>query len=179
MKVIVKANTDIQVVAEAAAETQGLEPTALTVDKWLKWLHSEHSMIRVYQISIELIGIPYYVSVHLVRHKIGVEPFVRSQRDTSINPVDYDRRKAPQDALVNHRMILNPQAIINISHVRMCNNADVATREVWHNVYQAIKEHENPYISAIAEVMMPRCEYRGGVCHELRPCGRYPHYLQF
>jgi len=178
MEVIVKANTDIRVVAEAAAETQGLEPAALTVDKWLKWLHSEHSMIRAYQISIEMIGIPYYVSVHLVRHKIGVEHFVRSQRGTSINPVDYDRRKAPQDALVNHKMVLNPQALINISQVRLCNKADVATREVWHNVYQAIKEHKNPYISAIAEVMVPRCEYRGGICHELQPCGRYPHYLQ-
>jgi len=178
MKVIVKANTDIQEVAEAAAETQGVKASPLTVDKWLKWLHSEHSMIRVYQISIELIGIPYYVSVHLVRHKIGVEPFVRSQRDTSMNPVEYDRCKAPQDALVNHRMVLNPQALINISQVRMCNKADKATRGVWNEVFLAIKGHENPYVSAIANVMMPRCEYRGGVCHELKPCGRYPHYTE-
>jgi len=176
MEIIVSAETDIRLVARAAAETQGIETSSLTVGRWLRWLRSEHSMIRLYQISIRLVGIPSYVSVHLVRHKIGVEHFVRSQRDTSMNPVDYDRRKAPQDALVNHRMVLNPQSLINISQVRLCNKADQATRNVWYNVLLVIWGHENPYISAISEVMMPRCEYRGGVCHELRPCGKYPHY---
>lgn len=176
MEIIVSAETDIQTVARAAADTQGIDPVQLTVDRWLKWLHSEHSMIRLYQISIKLVGIPSYVSVHLVRHKIGAEHFVRSQRDTSMNPVDYDRRRAPQDALVNHRMVLNPQSLINISQVRLCSKADHETRNVWHHVLLAIQGHEDPYISAISEVMMPRCEYRGGVCHELQPCGRCPHY---
>jgi len=178
MNVTVNADTDVQAVALATAETQGFEPRGLTVETWKRWLHSEHSMIRNYQISIRLEDIPYYVSVHLVRHKIGVEHFVRSQRPTSMNPVGYDRRKAPQDALVNHRMVLNPQALINISQVRMCVQADRTTRFTWNQIQSAIRTHENPFISAIAEVMMPRCDYRGGVCFELKCCGRYTHYSE-
>ncbi len=178
MKIIIKADTDIQSVADAAAETQGFEPRDLTVDTWLKWLFAEHSMIRLYQISIRLEDIPYYVSVHLVRHKIGVEHFVRSQRPTSMNPVEYNRCKAPQDALVNHRMVLNPQALINISRVRLCNQADMVTCRVWSRVRQVVGGHENPYISAVGDVMMPRCEYRGNICYELSSCGKYVHYSE-
>ena len=177
MKVSIEPSTNIRLVALAAARTQGRPIKTLSPETWLRWLHAEHSMIRNYWLAIDMVGIPYYVSVHLVRHKIGVEHFVRSQRPDSMNPVDYDRRQAPQDALVSHLMVANAQALINISQVRLCSKADNATWQVWRAVKQAIQNHPDPYVSAIAEVMVPRCVYRGGVCHELRSCGDGHHYL--
>ena len=115
-------------------------------------------------------AIPYYVSVHLLRHKVGVEHFVRSQRPTSMNPVDCDRRQASQDALVDHTMILNPQALIAISRKRLCNKADVVTQNIWRQVRDEIAGDDNLYIAAVAEVMIPDCMYRGA-CHEVQPCG--------
>ena len=168
--------SNIRFVAKAAAITQGLSASTLSVQTWRKWLHAEHSIIRNYLLSVELINVPYYVSVHLVRHKIGVEHFVRSQRPSSTNPVDYDRNQAPQDSPVNHLMIANAQALINISQVRLCGKADPVTRRVWERVKLAISEHHDPYVKVVAEVMVPRCLYRGGVCHELKSCGRSPHY---
>ena len=177
MNINVESLSDIRLVARAAAVTQGKAPIELSPATWLKWLNAEHSMIRCYWLAVELVNIPSYVSVHLVRHKIGVEHFVRSQRPDSMNPVDYDRRQAPQDAPVNHLMVANAQALINISQIRLCNKADNATWTIWRTVKKVIREHSDPYTSAIAEVMMPRCIYRGGVCHELRPCGAVQHYL--
>jgi len=170
--IAIRSLTNVQECARVARLTQGLKGDNVSLETWRKWLWAEHAMIRVFILAIEMHNIPYYASVHLVRHKIGVEHFVRSQRPTAMNPVDYDRRKAPQDALVNHTMILNPQALINISRKRLCNKADVITQSIWRQVYQTIAEHDDPFVAAIATVMMPDCEYRGGVCHEIAPCGK-------
>ena len=176
MRVTVEPSAGIRGVALAAATTQGKSIRTLSPETWLRWLHAEHSMIRNYWLVIKLTSVPYYVSMHLVRHKIGVEHFVRSQRPDSMNPVDYDRGQAPQDTPVNHTMFANAQAMINISQVRLCKKADPATQETWHAVKRAVRRHPDPYVSAIAEVMAPRCVYRGSVCHELKPCGVSPHY---
>lgn len=168
--VTVRPLTDVHECARVAHFTQGMEGDSLSLSTWRKWLRAEHSMIRVFILAIEMRDIPYYVSVHLVRHKIGVEHFVRSQRPTSMNPVEYDRREAPQDALVDHTMILNPQALINISRKRLCNKADMVTQNIWRQVRDEVAGDDNLYIAVIAEVMLPDCEYHGGICHEITPC---------
>ena len=161
---------DIQECGRVARATQGLTGNIVPLRTWKKWLDAEHSQIRVFLLSIEITDIPYYVSTCLVRHKIGVEHFVRSQRPTAMNPVDYDRRKAPQDAPVNHIMVLNPQALINISRKRLCNKVNPVLGRLWPSVREVIRRHRDPYVAAIADVMMPDCEYRGR-CHEIVPCG--------
>ncbi len=178
MKIKVRALNNIADVFEAAAITQNKGLILPTVKTWSKWLNSEHSMIRCFGLRIELTDVPYYVHVHLVRHKIGCEWFVRSQRPTALNPVEYDRRKAPQDAPINLILDTNPQAIINISQVRLCTKADKNTLYVWNNIGWAIRQHSDPYIATISDVMKKRCIYRGGVCYELQSCGISPHYLE-
>ena len=167
----VRALVDVQECGKVARATQGLTGNIVSLKTWQKWLKAEHSMIRVFLLSIEMTNISYFVSVHLVRHKFGVEHFVRSQRPTSMNPVEYDRNEAPQNAPVNHIMVLNPQSLINISRKRLCNKADPITRRLWHTVRNIISHHKDPYVAAIADVMMPDCEYRGR-CHEVVSCGK-------
>lgn len=167
----VRALSNVQNCAAFARLTQGLGYSLVSLEAWKSWLKAEHSMIRALILEVSMKNIPYFVSVHFVRHKVGVEHFVRSQRDTAMRPVNYDRRKAPQDALVDHTMVLNPQVLINISRRRLCNKADPVTQAVWWRVREAVEEHDDPYVAAIAEVMVPNCVYRGS-CFEIKSCGK-------
>ena len=107
--------------------------------------------------------IPYYSSVHLVRHKFGVEHFVQSQR---VNP---DRGAERQDALVTHAMDLNFQALVNMSRKRLCYKADATTRAIMVQIVEELRKVD----PISASFCVPECIYRGKVCHELRPCGKY------
>ena len=57
-------------------EERGKEPSS----EWKRrMLLARHSPIQAVFYRIRMDGIPYWVSVHLVRHKVGVDHFVRSQ----------------------------------------------------------------------------------------------------
>jgi hypothetical protein len=122
----------------------------------------EHSPIRLLNFTIQLYDIPSWVSVHLVRHKIGVEHFVQSQRS---DRTGICRDKLPQDTPVNHRLALNAQALINISRKRLCYKAATETRAVWDSVIFCII----PVEPELAECCVPNCVYQGG-CVEYAPC---------
>ena len=54
--------------------TQGSEKFAVPSESWRrKLIASEHSPARTLMFTIALWNVPYFVSVHLVRHKFGVE----------------------------------------------------------------------------------------------------------
>lgn len=70
-----------QAVKNRAMETIGLESGKYPDSKWKREiLLAEHSPIRLIELTIRMKGIPYWVSVHLVRHKYGIEHFVSTQR---------------------------------------------------------------------------------------------------
>lgn len=152
-------------VADAARTTIGMEkgsrePSA----SWKKtMLLAEHSPIRQLHIRWKWVDIKYWVSVHFVRHKIGIEHFVRTQRTdrTGVN-----RDELQQSTLVAHECIANAQAIINISRKRLCQQASEETREAWKMVLDRLKDKE----PEMYQVMVPECIYRG-FCPELRSCG--------
>lgn len=146
----------------AGKDNEGREPS----ETWKhKALRAEHSMIRYLRWVIRMEGIPYYVSVHLTRHKVGVEHFVRSQRNDRQS--NYDRRAMRQDAPVNHIMVINAQALITMANRRLCGKADEATREVMGMVRDAVNTC-NPEMKPF---LLPMCECRGE-CREMTPCGR-------
>ena len=136
------------------------EPT----DDWKrKILKCEHSPIRKMIFNIKMIDIPYYVSVHIVRHKIGIEHFVKTQRT---DRTGIERSELLQGALVTHEIDINLQALITISRKRLCNKADAKTIELWKLVVNSIFEYD----SIISDSLVPECIYRG-FCPEFRSCG--------
>ena len=80
--------------------------------------------------------IPYYVSVHFVRHHIGVNHYIQSQRNDRQS--NYDRTKAPQDALVSHIMSVNAQELVFMAHKRLCNQADPFTKAVMREIVRQV-----------------------------------------
>jgi hypothetical protein len=118
---------------------------------------AEHSPIRTRMFVVEMYEIPTYVSVHFVRHKIGVEHFVQSNRGAS--------EIVTRDTPVNHMMFLNAQALIQMARKRLCGKSSEKTRELMGEI-----RHHLAYVDqALAAHMVPECEYRG-FCPELKPC---------
>ena len=132
----------------------------------------EHSPIRTQIFAVEMVGIPNFVSVHFVRHKIGVEHFVQTMRtDRGADVV------ANRTTPTNHLMIANAQALINMARKRLCHKASFETREVMAKIRTAIGGVDH----ALGNVMVPECQYRGFICHERTACGQMPnvkHYLE-
>jgi hypothetical protein len=126
-----------------------------------KMLLAEHSPIRHLIFSWKWLNLKYWVSVHFVRHKFGIEHFVRTQRTDRTGK---DRNKASQDSFVEHGCLANAQAIINISRKRLCSQASPETRQAWKSVLKNLKEPE------LISVCVPDCIYRGH-CYEINPCG--------
>lgn len=100
-----------------------------------KLLISEHSPLRHSLITIEIDNIPFYVMGHLVRHSVGVTPYVRTSREDRTGVPRSERR---QTDLVDMRMDLNIQSLINISRKRLCNQADATTQKIWWMVLREI-----------------------------------------
>lgn len=127
-----------------------------------KILKAEHSPIRTLMFTVRM-AIPYYVSVHFVRHKYGVEHYVTSQRNDRQD--GYDRRGARQDAPVVHIMDLNAQALMAMARRRLCGKADPETQAVMASISGAVLE-KCPEFSGF---LVPMCRYRQ-TCPEFTPC---------
>lgn len=130
-----------------------------------RYLKSEHSPIRTLTFIIKM-DIPYCNSVHFVRHKLGVEHFVQSQRNDRQD--NYDRTKAPQDAPVTHIMYVNAQELMFMARKRLCGKADATTQKIMREIVKAVLK-TNPEFE---DVLVPQCQYLHS-CPEFAPCGRW------
>lgn len=151
---------------QCALGTMGRETETPPTQEWLhRILEARHSPIRELTFRFVL-EVPYWVSVHLVRHHVGFQPYVQSQRNDRQSR--YDRTKAPQDAPVTMRVSLNAEALMTLANKRLCMKASEETRWV---VEQMCRQAEEK-LPALRGLCVPMCEYHGGVCHEMQSCGR-------
>lgn len=135
-----------------------------THDWKVRLLKANHSPIRTLQFCFRLTDIPYWVSVHLVRH-VHATPFVSTQRDDRQDK--YDRDSARQDAPVTMCWYMNAEELITIAHKRLCMQASKPTREV----VKLICDEVVKLCPEFEELLVPNCKYRGGKCDEFHPCG--------
>lgn len=135
----------------------------------IEWRHrmleARHSPIRFLTISFDLFDVPYWLTNELCRHHVGVEKFVKSQRND--RQKEYDRNAARQDAPVNMIMDFNAEGFLTFCNKRLCNKASKEMREL-------VDEMKNQLIERCPEfkgLVVPMCFNNGFVCHELEPCG--------
>ena len=144
--------------------TVGKESTKAPTNEWIERLvKAEHSPIRELWFGIKM-TIPYWVSVHFVRHHIGVNHYVQTQRTDRTGT---DRNEKRQDEVVSHIMSINAQELINMSHKRLCKQASKETRAVMQMIVDEVVKVA-PYMK---EVLVPLCKYRNGKCTEMFSCG--------
>ena len=160
---------------------------------------AEHSPIRCDVYWVELLGVPTASSVHFVRHKLGVEHFVGSNRPDRpggvFDPsdellalahmvIEFARsEECTDESLVKlrplldlvrnipltHGMHINAQALITMARKRLCHQADKTT-VAW---MEAIKEGVLQVKPDLAFYMQKMCDYRMGYCPENKPCGDF------
>lgn len=144
--------------------TVGKNSTKAPTDEWIERLvKAEHSPIRELWFGIKM-TIPYWVSVHFVRHHIGVNHYVQTQRTDRTGT---DRNEKRQDEVVSHIMSINAQELINMSHKRLCKQASKETRQVMQMIVDEVVKVA-PYMK---DVLVPLCKYRNGKCTEMFSCG--------
>lgn len=135
-------------------------------------LEARHSPIRRLKLSFLIEDIPYWVACELRTH-VHDMPFVadfnvyiKSSRNDRQG--EFDRNAARQDHPVNMQIDMNGEQIMILANKRLCKQATKEARAVVRMMC-AEAEKENPeYVG----LLVPMCEYHGGVCHEMRPCGR-------
>ena len=127
-----------------------------------KSFRAKHSLIRsnVYQVIMK--NIPSFVATHFVRHKVGVEHFISTWREDRIwIPNEELNRLSP----VNHTMIINAEALMNISYKRLCYKASPETLEVMEEIKKKVEEI-HPELS---ECLHRNCIEKG-FCPEYKSC---------
>lgn len=146
--------------------TVGLTPKTKVTEQWkIRLIKSEHSPMRELWFGFKL-EIPYWVSVHLVRHHIGCNHYVQSQRNDRQDK--YDREKAAQGEMVSHIFSINAQELVQVAHKRLCNQASKETREVVEEMCKLVTDNYPEFKG----ILVPLCDYRNGKCTEFFPCGR-------
>ena len=90
---------------------------------------------------------------------------MQSQRNDRQN--NYDRTKAPQDAIVSHMMYVNAQELMFMARRRLCMQADLFTRKVMAEICMQVIE----LCPEFDGTLEPMCSYRGGRCTEFNCCG--------
>lgn len=166
VKVSVKQISGWDRAKECALQTIGKKMVNLPDEEWeRKMLLCEHAPIRAVEYDIKIENVPYYVVMHIVRHHIGIEKYVTTQRDDRTS-LSIPRAEKPQGQLVSVMLCCNAQALINISRLRLCGCADKDTIAVWRKVRSEIAKVD----PVMAEFMVRQCVYRGA-CTEVKCCG--------
>ena len=152
-------------VKRRALVTVGKRPMDKPRTEWRKAiLRARHSPIRYLVYSFYIHDVPTWVSTHLVRHHVGIQPYVRSQRNDRQH--DYDRNAARQDTPVDMIVDVNAEALQTLANKRLCNLAAAETREVVREMCRLAVEHTPEML----DVLVPDCVRHGGICYEMHPC---------
>ncbi len=158
MRVIATKLTDVSLLRRACEMTMHDRISKVSL---VDMYRCEHSPMRTQIFWIELHSIPTFVSTHMRTHSVGVTHFVQSNRDDSPGASINAHRWTP----VNHGLLANAQALVNISRKRLCRKSHPETIRIWRMVCSAIHTCDTD----LARFMVPDCEYRGQ-CYELTPC---------
>jgi thymidylate synthase ThyX len=154
------------------AELEELERATLSKTMWKKLVRTAHgvphSPLRAIEYRFYIKNIPSWVSVHLVRHHIGCQPYVTSQRPDRTGE-EIDRSKEPQGALVNMIWDLNANALIDIAKARLCINASTETRDVVTEMRKKLIESNDMLDTEVGANMVAPCDIYGK-CFEINSC---------
>lgn len=156
---------DWMMVKRCALVTIGKQPVTPPNADWKHdILEARHSPIRELKFVFYLHDVPSWVATHLVRHHVGCQPYVKSQRND--RQAEYDRNAARQDAPVDMIWSMNAEALMTIANKRLCKQASEETRNVVKTMCKLVLE----VCPEFEGLLVPMCRYHGGVCHEMYPC---------
>lgn len=159
---------------------QNKHPVHPPTSDWIfKILRARHSPIRKACYSFEFEDIPSNTSTHLARHK-HADAYVGSLRVDRITPEylkklmksfgkNIDGDSAPRVSPTSMIYDTNAEEIQVFMNKRLCHQASELTRLIAEGMKRLV-------IRATPEMqplLIPMCERCGGICYEMKPCGRW------
>ncbi len=169
MKITVEKITDWDLVRDVARNTvnkKALDSLKEVSDNFKNSiLKSEHSPIRELRFKITMENIPSFVSVHFVRHNIGINHYVSTRREDRQDKFEDLGRLTP----VTHIMTVNAQSLINMSRKRLCLMSHKETVKVMSMIKTEIEKID----SLVSKYMVRECEYRGFCPEGKNSCGYF------
>lgn len=189
MEIIVTKRTDGDLMRLAASYTTGSESKISLTRAY----RSEHSIIRTQIFTIEVKGLPLFVSTHLIRHHVGSQPFQLTCRidrkggnnhfkekidhinaliaagDTAeaARLLEWLKDNADRYTKVNLLLLVNAQGLIDMAKQRLCSMASPETRQLFVRIVRAVAKAD----PELAPFLVRKCVYRGGICGEPKSCG--------
>jgi hypothetical protein len=128
-------------------------------------LNARHTPIRVLNFAFLIEDIPSNISTHLARHVHAV-PAIGSLRNDRQDRIDGD--EAPRNTPVPMIFYCNAEELMIVSNKRLCMKASERTRQV----VQMMCLEALDKMPELTGLLVPMCQYNGGVCHEITSCGR-------
>lgn len=130
-------------------------------------LQARHSPIRVLTFAFLLEGIPSNTATHFCRH-VHALPFVSSLRNDRQGRLDGD--KAPRNTPVDMILVVNAEELMTMANKRLCRKAAPNTRRWMQSICAAALR----VLPALEGLLVPMCDYHGGLCDEIDGCGYAP-----
>lgn len=88
-----------------------------------------------------------------------------------------EKRKPSDETYGRFVSIWSPLSFMQMCRQRLCAKAQKETREWVKDVLKAMHESQHPFFNALADCCASACQYRGGICYEMKGCGLCPSYL--
>jgi hypothetical protein len=144
------------------------------LETWYKMLLSSHSSARTVKYRIFIEDIPYYAHVYLIRHHVGFEPHVFSQRDDKGELDKTDRDDKLQSVPISMLYDANAPAILNIAQKRLCYKSHRVIQDAMRKLKCAFVYEGDDYDKVLGRLMQRPCSWWQGYCSEPKPCGKVP-----
>lgn len=154
-------------VKRRAMITIGKKPKTPPTSEWINAiLEARHSPIRRAMYSFEFENIPSNTATHFARH-VHCDKYISTLRNDLAEFIDGDH--APRNTPVGMILDANAEELQVMANKRLCMKAAELTRKVM----QAMCKLAESATPEMVGNLVPLCEYCGGICHEMNPCGRY------
>lgn len=142
------------------------------LETWYKMLLSPHSSHRavIYRFYVE--DIPYNIHVYLIRHHVGIQPHVYSQRDDKRKMGRTERDAKPQDEPITMCFDVNAAALLQIAQRRLCYQSHYRIRTLMELIKIGLIKHGDKYDQVLGRLMMQPCLWNPGICPEPKSCGK-------
>lgn len=126
-----------------------------------------HSPLRTLLYRVYAEDVKSWVTVHYVRHHVGVQFYVKSQRTDRDSSIP-SRDDAPQGTPISMMFDVNADAILSIAQARLCKKAAADTRNLMREMKLALLQGDE-YDEILGQLMQPPCGWYDK-CFEPKPC---------
>lgn len=140
------------------------------VEWWIKQIVANHSTLR--SVHFRLVDTrPKSVIMQIIRATKGhPQPEVQSSRP------DWNEGKERSSDPYEDKLFMQDhtaESFIEMAKQRLCCRTEERTRKFMTEMVIALRHSKEPFLQAVGYCCHPQCEWFGGLCSEIKSCGRF------